>query len=279
MLSALTLDKNCREEERGFLPFHKDNNQTQKGRAQRKDWLIYHENTGLLNPVSSWFGWKRHFRSRTEFLKRQQDKQTNLDRLGLWLNRRDFPDTWILFSVKMSIFDFRNSFADRFGKIVAAQNGTKLAILVSCWTGHPLLSRSSLTLQRTAGKVTWVSHLLCNLMQKWNSVYSKRCPSAQCPNKYPAAAPTGRGSLEWEGKIVALESAVKALPEKRGINRKQKLYEKWKSSRAANRWQQRQILPLARWINFESHSLSNTEKAATLLVHIQYIAEIHLSQG
>ena len=112
---------------------------------------------------------------------------------------------------------------------VAAQNGTELAVLGFCWTGHRLLSRSPLTLQRIPGKRTEASHLLCNLMQKYTSARCKMSPGAQCPRKQiPTGAPTvGWATAVWdrEGRIRASESSVKTLPKMKGINGKQKLQE------------------------------------------------------
>lgn len=93
-VTVVTLDKNRRGEEGGFLPFRKDNIQTQGGKAQTKSWLKYQENAGWLNPslflsvcyqfqVGVFAG--RDILDPEQNFWREQNGQTNLGRLGKWL--------------------------------------------------------------------------------------------------------------------------------------------------------------------------------------------------
>lgn len=102
-VTVVTLDKNRRGEEGGFLPFRKDNIQTQGGKSPNKElikipgkcWLIKPKSFSVsLLPVSSGgFCWKRHPRSRTEFLKRAKwaDKFRQIRKVTLNPQRFSWP--------------------------------------------------------------------------------------------------------------------------------------------------------------------------------------------
>lgn len=72
---------------------------------------------------------------------------------------------------------------------------------------------------------------------------------------------------------------MKTLSEKKGINRKQKLHEKCKALglQIDDSMDKYSLLQFYSTLNLTAWA--NTDKAAALLVHVWYIAEIHLSQG